>query len=354
MDLEIATTRPGAFQKFLEKNILPERVIILNWREWDYTSIHRDPTFEEVVDYVNLHNLPLYVVSGECPGSPPLHDINNPRYKNMQVIYFGTYLWTIFAELFFKDVDKVSDIKDPLSKNRNKEIKHLFFSLNNKPHHHRCLQMDLLEKYSLIEKGAVTWNSWFNDEGRILGKSFDSYHWEYWQPRLMVMDEMISHGWETQLPNEFSHSFIHLVSESSPTAMLLSEKSLIPLLFNKPFLVSGAKGFHQNLQNMGFLLYDELFDYSFDNELDMKNRFDLLTQNIVKYKDCTSQELEALRQQVQEKTVHNKRNLFRVISDLSLWPEFIKNLCESKVDNRDEDNIYSFYQGYKHGIITID
>lgn len=353
MDLEISVTRPGSFQKFKELNVLPERIIIFNWREWDYTSIGSEPSFENMVDYANLHDIPLYVLTGECPGFAPLHDITSPRYQRVHVVYFGTYIWNVFYELFLKDSTRNAEIRDPYAVNQNKEINFHYVSLNNKPHPHRCLQIDLLEKHGLIEYGAITWNSWYNDQGRILAKSFENYKWKYWQPRLMTFDEMNSDGWDWQLPDQYAHSFMQLVSECSPTAMMLSEKSLVPLLFNKPFLVSGPKDFHANLKNMGFELYDELFDYSFDSVDDMEKRFDLLTQNIVKYKNSSFEELSKLRKIILEKTVRNKRNLLRVISDVTLWPKFVVDLCESKINRMEEDNIYSYYHSYKHGIVKI-
>ena len=35
-------------------------------------------------------------------------------------------------------------------------------------------------------------------------------------------------------------------------------------MFQKPFLVWGGQGIHAKLKDLGFELYDELFDYSFD------------------------------------------------------------------------------------------
>lgn len=350
MDLIFYGHNPIRLQDFLEDSIQPDRIILINWREWQYTSLGEvNPTFEQLVDLANFYNCPFYVISGENQISF-LYDRTNPRYNKVEIISFGLYFWIITYEQFLSDQTKKSIITNRQSLGLNGDINYLFTSLNNKAHWHRCLQMDLLEKYKLIEKGAITWNSWVGDRGRILSESFSNYVWKYWQPRILKSDEMNLSGWGTQLPKEYSNSFIHLVSESSDTFMMFSEKSIIPILFNKPFLISGCVGFHKKLEDMGFSLYDELFDYSFDNETDTEKRFDLLTQNLIKYKDYNLKELENLRQKILEKTIYNKLHLIKIIKDVDNWPKFVVDLCESTLVNIEEsnkDNLYSYYQSYK-------
>ena len=55
-----------------------------------------------------------------------------------------------------------------------------------------------------------------------------------------------------------------------------------PIVFKKPFIIYGGKGIHSKLEELGFKLHIELFDYSFDNE---DNRLDLICEQVNKYID---------------------------------------------------------------------
>ena len=62
--------------------------------------------------------------------------------------------------------------------------------------------------------------------------------------------------------------------------LFITEKTWKPIVFKKPFLVWGGKGIHTKLKELGFELYEELFDYSFDNS---SSRLDDLCNTIQPY-----------------------------------------------------------------------
>jgi hypothetical protein len=57
---------------------------------------------------------------------------------------------------------------------------------------------------------------------------------------------------------------------------------------------------------MGFQLYDELFDYSFDQEEDFEQRAEGLALNIARYRNHNMEELQALKESVRPKLLHNR------------------------------------------------
>tara|TARA_B100000287_G_scaffold370733_1_gene368349 strand:+ start:1153 stop:2043 length:891 start_codon:yes stop_codon:yes gene_type:complete len=68
-------------------------------------------------------------------------------------------------------------------------------------------------------------------------------------------------------PMEYWESVIDLVGEPyTHHGASVTEKTFKPLFWQKPFLILGGQGIHTFLKNEGFELYDEIFDYSFDNE----------------------------------------------------------------------------------------
>ena len=71
-------------------------------------------------------------------------------------------------------------------------------------------------------------------------------------------------GFQELVPLEYYQSNCDLVLESTIETLFITEKTWKPIVFKKPFLVWGGQGLHAKLKDLGFELYDELFDYSFD------------------------------------------------------------------------------------------
>ena len=81
---------------------------------------------------------------------------------------------------------------------------------------------------------------------------------------------------------EYLQSNIDLVLEADIDTLFITEKTWKPIVFKKPFIIYGGKGIHSKLEELGFKLHIELFDYSFDNE---DNRLDLICEQVNKYID---------------------------------------------------------------------
>jgi hypothetical protein len=130
---------------------------------------------------------------------------------------------------------------------------------------------------------------------------------------------------------------MQLVPETDDMAFTITEKTAMPLFFNKPFLVAGSINFHKKLQELGFKLYDELFDYSFDSEPDTKIRYDLIAQNVKRYTDKSPAELKELYDSVFEKCMYNKRVILRLATNSNLVPKPWQELVNHQVLNKIQD-----------------
>ena len=89
-------------------------------------------------------------------------------------------------------------------------------------------------------------------------------------------------GYQELVPMEYLQSNIDLVLEADIDTLFITEKTWKPIVFKKPFIIYGGKGIHSKLEELGFKLHIELFDYSFDNE---DNRLDLICEQVNKYID---------------------------------------------------------------------
>lgn len=197
--------------------------------------------------------------------------------------------------------------------NLNHNIDTLYITMNNLAHNHRCLMMDLLAKHNLIDSGAIAWRDilrcFDNDRNEIPDSLRIGYRYKYWTPERLSLDYSGLESYINQavLPPQYKHAFMQLVNESTLDTFFLTEKTGFALLYNKIFLVIGAKNFHKNLVDMGFKLYDRLFDYSFDSIDDDEARIEGIIENINKYRNHSMEELEVLLNQNIDVIKHNRQ-----------------------------------------------
>ena len=299
--------------KTIYTDIVVEKIVLYAQHEWEYSAFEY---FEKLVDFANLRDIPFVIVLCTTNFSGPLHDTTNERYKNIKLVYWKTFwLSMVWFNMNSYQLEETNEYSYP------------FISLNNRAHYFRSLMMDYLAKYNLIDNAAITWH---DDNHR-------NYEYKFWTPEIKILDAQyrLSTGLQFKLPNEYPHSFMQLVAESSESHNIMSEKTCIPLLFGKPFLVLGPVGFHEMLSvEYGFQLYYEIFDYSFDKVQDLDRRCDMLLQNVKRIYNLTSNELTDLHSKILPKLVFNS-NLAR---NLALDIDYIPEIINESVD--DSRNIY--------------
>lgn len=319
MILALNTTSPADFKKHISPDINPDAVILFNQQEWCYTSFGNVFGWDNLIDYINEKNCELFVINGSFPGSPLLHDVNDPRFRNVNVVDYPLNFMFIWHDKFVNY--------------KQAEIKYPFVCLNGKPHWFRCLQIDKLAKYGLLEKAAFSWNSsdWGQNE-RNIDCSFDYKDWQYWTPKITLLDQMKdikNYGWSNQIPDQYYESFCQLVTEATIYSYFITEKTIPALKYMKPFIISSRVGIHKVLKDFGFELYDEVFDYSFDSEPDEEKRFEMIAQNLLRIANTSNDELTKLTEKIYPKLLHNKEHYKNLIQDINKIDPFVVNLCEN-------------------------
>ena len=202
--------------------------------------------------------------------------------------------------------------------------------------------MDLLAKHNLINNGAIAWRDirrecndirhTFPED--ITDSVYFGYPYKYWKPKRMILDQDINDRFlQETMPIEFIESFMQLVTESDDEVVFYSEKTATPILLNKPFLIAGAKEYHARLKNLGFKLYDELFDYSFDNESSDTLRYEGLIQNIKRIASLSVTELAEMHKKVFDKLVYNKQHALNLIDTIPT--EVLNIVATIKRENKD-------------------
>ena len=283
----------------------PEKVIILGENEW------QPWVTENFVNIVNKHNIEVVYTTGSPHSNYTDKLTQSFNIKNFEIQHWPTFHF-IYAFQLLKEIK---------SNKNNLNFNYSFISLNNRGHVHRCALIDYLTKYRLINSNnVITWHNFMNENM--------NYDYKYFQHHsIKINDDFDTKLNSYLIPQQYFESFVDAVSECTAETIMISEKTVKPLFFKKPFIVLGAQGFHKYLTELGFELYDEIFDYSFDDEPDLEKRAELFVLELVKLnKFKTQTDRKKVYQQLSQKIERNYNNMLKVLSDEQFIPPQVKSL----------------------------
>lgn len=258
---------------------------------------------------------------------------------DIKVVYWPTY-WLMFnyTRLNRPDALIINNENglnvDDFNVGLNYDFEHTFISMNGIAKAHRCLMQDILCEYGLLNYGKYSW--------RHLKNTGHWYDFKFWNEERIFLDQED----DTQLfnqeliPKVYKNCFMQLVPETHEDRFFLTEKTSLPLFFNKPFLVAGSLGFHNKLKGLGFLLYDELFDYSFDAEKDIEKRYRMIADNIKQYSKLSKKDYIALYQKIFDKCRYNKKIAMNYALKTELFPKEWEELNNEKYTHLQHVNPY--------------
>jgi hypothetical protein len=335
-------------QKYKSSNLLiieDKNIYIFPWSFGEYDRL---PLFLKEVIETEIENFDIYILAAEeyeigsnferqinysfteklLKQSIRLHFIfgssNLNFYKNKNFLYYcpernsNVYLWPTYW--FYQTLQSVDYFFIQKYKNLEKElIKYSFCSLNNVGKYHRCLLIDLLAKNKILDQGAVSWQDFCVDT---------DYHWSWTTSEeakrgLSDNEKYIDEKYKIQFtpPDEFFQSFMSIVSETTDKTIFITEKTALCLLLGQPFLVQGAVGFHNYLKILGFKLYDEIFDYSFDFEENIHSRTQGIIDNI---KSLDVSNLISLYKKIKSKIHYNQTRFLEIVKNKEQMPDIVK------------------------------
>lgn len=304
------------------------KVIFNGLLEFEYQCLAGST--EKMLDFIKFledKNIELHILTSAHSEQKLL-----PEFKHVHVHNWPTFWLTLtFTRLIYNSNYEFNkniglDFFD-FTVGNNNEIIVPYITMNKLPKVHRAIMMDMLAKNNILLKDCVIWREWSKN-----------YQFQYWKEEILLMDQLEKFECQEIFPKVYPHAFMQLVTESNEFIWILSEKTAMPLFFNKPFLVAGSVNFHKHLAGLGFKLYDELFDYSFDSEIDTCKRYDMLAKTIAPYVNKTSAQLRKIYKSVFEKCVYNKRLAMKLATDSSLRPTKIwEELIEHQIKNNIPD-----------------
>jgi hypothetical protein len=173
----------------------------------------------------------------------------------------------------------------------------------------RIQMVDALARENLIDRGMVTFHY------------PEKAEWTYYDGKKRSDEAAYSKESHDHFryPASFQKCFVDIVAETwyEPGMFHVTEKTLRSVAFFKPFLVLSCRGFYKDYlcDYFGLELYDEVFDYSFDDIELLEDRIDGITNNIKKLENLTQRELSRLYISLIPKMIRNKSKLIDILYD---------------------------------------
>ena len=122
------------------------------------------------------------------------------------------------------------------------------------------------------------------------------------------------------VPDEYLESAVNFVCETqTDLATHITEKTIKNFFYKKPFLTFASKHYYKFLQESGFELYDELFDYSFDEVDEYGKRLKMYINECEKILQMDLNDLISIINGFKDKLEHN----YRICEEISyqMFPE---------------------------------
>jgi hypothetical protein len=321
-----------------EKNL---RIVFYNEHE-SYTNPKKYYNkLVETVRHKKLNEELFYIVNN----SSELYDVKNSNISNINV-FKTNYL----IEL----VSKYVNVKVSAEEIKN-DKKFLFLCHNARPKPHRVTLLTLLNSEGLLsEPDLIDWslpygvgdnfsfnsenfedNGYFNNE--TFNKSFDEIKpikkISYFEKNL---DWFIDHN-HYDASNHISimshnESYINIITEShfSFNSVHITEKSFKPFYyFQIPLFVATARHIEYLKKEHDLYLFDDLIDHSYDKELDMVKRLNLLVSEIKRLSKLKN-EIQLYYKSNKDKLIHN-HNYIRDHKNKKHMDNFFISLCNNSI-----------------------
>lgn len=315
-----------------------DRIIIFCQNEWEWYN-HEPEHWQLLQDYCKKNNKTIHVVTGAAEKDFPVH-LDNIEVSYWPTAWFGrTYVNAIRKNGNNLFIDPDSDV----------QYTHHYLNFNHRPKSHRFKIIDQLAKHDILKNGMVSIHLQEVYSGHMHNR-WVTNKWKYFKYKPMEIDigdfKKDAHGQMFAVTNAHRTSFCQLVSETTDRAYFISEKTIMPLCAGKPFLVASRQGFHKLLQDLGFELYDEIFDYSFDAVADEDKRYELLVDNIKRLCDIPLEDLPALVKKIQHKIRHNKERVKELVYERERYPALLQEVLTHYKSTKEEvDHLFcSLYE----------
>ena len=343
------------FLKYLPKKEIKKlqtgnTFLVIDYTDEGYSSIH-NKIFDYIYNNIKTYNIDpsriIYLSSNLRDNQAIANYCSWKKVSPIHVLGFRNFeaITTSMVATIKKDSKQFKHIYTSTVKNHTDKI---YSCLSRVNRIHRVYAAYKLSNSDIGNSGLISHNSLdenfhlpFLDNNNIEKKKFNN-----WANNLPLEvdrgDFSNNHDWQMVLSADkiFTSTIFHIANESLAddfykTSLFYTEKTFKPIFFMQPFVIYGQPGINKTLQSLGFEIFDDLFDYSFDEEEDMYKRFDLLLKSILpvvqSLQSMTSRQRVEWRFRHSEKLIKNYNTLINFNYDQTELPLFIEKIRKNNV-----------------------
>jgi hypothetical protein len=198
----------------------------------------------------------------------------------------------------------------------NNKTKLHFLCFNGLPRFNRILMFnELNQNKKLIGKSITTLRS--NEKNYY-------YDIENWEKR------KLSAGASLNIKAHLD-CFVNIVTETlfNIDSIFLSEKTYKPIYMCQPFIIFGNPHSLKKLKELGYKTFDKWWDESYDEELDVNNRFKKIISILEEISEWDMDKCFSIKQEMEDILIHNYKHMFN-INEIHQIFSILK--CENRVE----------------------
>jgi hypothetical protein len=284
----------------------------------------------EIDGTLKLNNNKLYVIFGGY-NSHRYELLNQLNLNEIEISWWPTFLLHYTFYMMKKKYGEIQKI--------NNEFHKLYVSLNQKPKQHRAMFIDYIQKYNLIDYGIFSWNE-------LLNEWSNNYEFKFWEEKIVRLDinqerELLDVRKDYFTDDIFNFGCLfNIIGESvdNNDMFFITEKTFKNLLIGQPFICIGSPYQNVALKNFGFEIYDDIIDYSFDEEMLITNRVEGVIKNLERLKN---EDPNTLYQLIDKKVQNNTKVCYNILYGDKHIPKILVDLYRTSPNSfKEYDNSY--------------
>jgi hypothetical protein len=270
--------------------INPDIVVCFCSEEWDVKYIFRN-LFTKLSDWAVASRKIVKVLSS----------VSASKQLFPKIFLEKTYGLYDLMQNFTNHVIETNQVVNP------KHCHKVFTNYNNIGKYERAMLLEELARRHLLQHGMVTFLNPDSIQLSHTGVQFPG--WKHHDGSRLI-DEPSLPQCSLDLPRNYMSGLIDLVSETTvrPNEHYVTEKTVKPIVTLKPFICLSSPGYHKFLtEEYGLELYDELFDYSFDQENDLHKRISMIVGEVERIVQCYNDEFKlSIYEKLLPKLIRNR------------------------------------------------
>jgi hypothetical protein len=207
-----------------------------------------------------------------------------------------------------------------------------FICMNAVSQHNRLKLIDVLHETNIIDKCHWSWlrRSRNEIEDNFLEKmSKGFFDFKQVKELDMSLDKLEFEDNQDIVDNFYylTDSLIDIGIESDSRYQFITEKTWKPILYGKVSLFFNCQNYYTILKSLGFELYDEIFDYSFDKIEDENERLTEYYNELKRLSEVSIEELQKKIVCIEDKITRNRNHAWncdlKTISPFKEYPTLL-------------------------------